>query len=78
MTHAVWFAPVSIEGLRARVAADMPRTIDELERLVRIPSLGYPGYDPANVRALAEATREILVVARHMRSTDADRPAQSC
>jgi len=39
---------------------DMPRTLAELERLVRIPSIGYPGYDPANVRASAEATREIL------------------
>jgi acetylornithine deacetylase/succinyl-diaminopimelate desuccinylase-like protein len=46
--------------LRERIAADMPRTIAELERLVRIPSMGYPDYDPANVRASAEATREIL------------------
>ena len=48
------------EELRERIAADMPRTVAELERLVRIPSMGYPGYDPANVRASAEATREIL------------------
>ncbi len=48
------------ERLRERIAADMPRTIAELERLVRIPSMGYPDYDPANVRASAEATREIL------------------
>ncbi len=38
----------------------MPRATGELERLVRIPSLGYPGYDPANVRASAEATRDIV------------------
>ena len=37
----------------------MPRTIAELERLVRIPSMGYPGYDPANVRASAEATQRV-------------------
>jgi acetylornithine deacetylase/succinyl-diaminopimelate desuccinylase-like protein len=49
--------------LRERIAADMPRAIDELERLVRIPSMGYPAYDPANVRASAEATREILTEA---------------
>src|SRR5687767_11586767 len=48
------------ERLRERIAADMPRTVAELERLVRIPSMGYPDYDPAQVRASAEATREIL------------------
>ena len=46
--------------LRRRIHDDMPRTIAELEQLVRIPSIGYPGYDPANVRASAEATRELL------------------
>ena len=46
--------------LRARVDADLPQMIADLERLVRIPSIGYPGYDPANVRASAEATAEIL------------------
>ena len=49
--------------LRERIAADMPRTVADLERLVRIPSMGYPDYDPANVRASAEATREILTEA---------------
>lgn len=47
-------------ALRARIADDMPRAIEELERLVRIPSMGHPGYDPANVRASAETTRDIL------------------
>jgi acetylornithine deacetylase/succinyl-diaminopimelate desuccinylase-like protein len=47
-------------SLRDRIAGDMPRTTRELERLVRIPSIGYPGYDPAHVRASAESTREIL------------------
>ena len=54
---------MDISQIRARVAAGMPQTIDELSRLVRIPSRGYPGYDPATVRASAEATREILVAA---------------
>jgi acetylornithine deacetylase/succinyl-diaminopimelate desuccinylase-like protein len=48
------------DELRARIGADMPRTVADLERLVRIPSMGYAGYDPANVRASAEATRAIL------------------
>ena len=46
--------------LRGRVDADLPQMIADLERLVRIPSIGYPGYDPANVRASAEATVGIL------------------
>ncbi|HEY6566706.1 MAG TPA: M20/M25/M40 family metallo-hydrolase [Actinomycetota bacterium] len=48
------------DGLRRRTAADMPRTVADLERLVAIPSIGYPGYDPADVRASAEATVQIL------------------
>jgi acetylornithine deacetylase/succinyl-diaminopimelate desuccinylase-like protein len=48
------------EELRARIADGMPRTLEELDRLVRIPSIGYAGYDPANVRASAEATRHVL------------------
>ena len=52
--------PENERTLRERIAAGMPRTVTELERLVRIPSMGYPDYDPANVRASAEATRAIL------------------
>jgi acetylornithine deacetylase/succinyl-diaminopimelate desuccinylase-like protein len=48
------------QELRDRIAADMPRVVEELARLVRIPSIGHPGHDPANVRASAEATRDIL------------------
>ncbi|MEO8476044.1 MAG: M20/M25/M40 family metallo-hydrolase [Actinomycetota bacterium] len=50
-------------ALRTRVSDDMPRTIDELSRLVEIPSIGYPGFDPAHVRASAELTRDILAAA---------------
>ena len=46
--------------LRTRIAAEMPRAVSDLERLVRIPSIGHPGHDPAQVRASAEATAEIL------------------
>jgi acetylornithine deacetylase/succinyl-diaminopimelate desuccinylase-like protein len=46
--------------LREQVHADMPRTIDELSRLVAIPSVGHPGYKRAHVRHSAELTREIL------------------
>ena len=65
--------------LRGRVDADLPQMIADLERLVRIPSIGYPGYDPANVRASAEATAEILRAAgvpevRLIELTSGDRP----
>jgi cysteinylglycine-S-conjugate dipeptidase len=48
------------ETLRRRVHADVPRIIEELSRLVAIPSIGYEGYEPANVRASAELTRDLL------------------
>ena len=54
---------MSADDLRARIAAGMPQTIADLERLVRIPSKGYPGDDPAIVRASAEAVRDILIEA---------------
>jgi cysteinylglycine-S-conjugate dipeptidase len=48
------------DDLRRRVAAGMPVTVQDLSRLVAIPSMGYPGYDPAVVRASAEATAAVL------------------
>jgi acetylornithine deacetylase/succinyl-diaminopimelate desuccinylase-like protein len=48
------------DDLRRAEAEDMPRTVAELERLVRIPSIGHPGYDPAFVRESAEVTAELL------------------
>ena len=48
------------DDLRRRVAHGMPQTIDELSRLVAIPSMGYPGYDPATMRASAETTAAVL------------------
>jgi acetylornithine deacetylase/succinyl-diaminopimelate desuccinylase-like protein len=50
-------------ALRTAVTDGMTTTVDELSRLVAIPSIGYPGYDPAHVRASAELTREILASA---------------
>jgi acetylornithine deacetylase/succinyl-diaminopimelate desuccinylase-like protein len=48
------------DALRRAVADGMPQTIADLHRLVRIPSIGHPGYDPAHVRESAEATADIL------------------
>src|SRR5947208_11642303 len=50
----------SVERARERIASDMPAIQDELERLVRIPSVSAEGFDPAHVRASAEETFRIL------------------
>jgi acetylornithine deacetylase/succinyl-diaminopimelate desuccinylase-like protein len=58
--------PVTVpspEELRTAVAEVMPRAVSDLERLVRIPSIAFRGYDPAPVRRSAEATAEILQAA---------------
>ena len=51
---------MDVDALRTDVAEGMPRAVDELSRLVRIPSIAFPGYDDEPVRASAEATAEIL------------------
>lgn len=51
------------EALRAAVRAAMPAARADLERLIRIPSVAFPGFPPEPVRAAAEATREILAAA---------------
>ncbi|HEX6389147.1 MAG TPA: dipeptidase [Solirubrobacteraceae bacterium] len=43
-----------------RVAALMPQIRADLERLVRIPSIAFPGYPEEPVVAAAEATRDVL------------------
>jgi len=53
----------SIDDLRSTVAAAMPQATADLERLVRIPSIAFPDYDPAPVRTSAEATAGILEAA---------------
>ena len=51
------------DALRNAVSSEMPTTIADLERLVRIPSIAFPGYETANVRRSAETTAEILEAA---------------
>lgn len=53
----------STDDLRSAVAEGMPQATADLERLVRIPSIAFPDYDPAPVHASAEATAEILQAA---------------
>lgn len=51
---------ISNDLLTDAVRTEMQTTRGDLERLVRIPSVSFPGFDPANVRASAEETRRIL------------------
>ena len=48
------------DDLRAATEEAWPRVRGDLEGLVRIPSVSFEGFDPANVRASAEATAQIL------------------
>ena len=55
--------PLNADELRAAAAAGMPRAVEDLSRLVRVPSIAFPGYDDAPVRASAAATAQILEAA---------------
>ncbi len=46
--------------VREAVEAGLPSTIADLSRLVRIPSVSWAAFDPANVRASAEAVAGLL------------------
>jgi acetylornithine deacetylase/succinyl-diaminopimelate desuccinylase-like protein len=48
------------EDLRAAVDESFPRVREDLERLIRIPSVSFEGFDGTQVRRSAEATAEIL------------------
>ncbi len=50
-------------GIKERVVQDQARVGQELDRLVRIPSVSAPGFDPAHVRASADASAEVLAAA---------------
>lgn len=51
------------EGLNERVAALMPELIDQLKQLVEIPSIAFPGFDPAPVLQAAEVTQRLFTAA---------------
>jgi cysteinylglycine-S-conjugate dipeptidase len=51
---------IDFSHMQAKVSSLMPEIREELEHLVRIPSVSFEGFDPSNVRRSAELTREIL------------------
>src|SRR5205085_3791026 len=53
-------ASMDASTLRDAMAAHFPTARQNLERLVRIPSVSFPEFDQSNVRRSAEATAEIL------------------
>lgn len=48
------------DALRAAVDAGFPAVVADLGRLVRIPSVSWPAFDPAHVAESAEAVAELL------------------
>jgi acetylornithine deacetylase/succinyl-diaminopimelate desuccinylase-like protein len=52
--------PADLDALRGRLDELLPAAIADLEALVRIPSIAFPGYDPQPVHRSAEAVAELL------------------
>ena len=49
-----------VAHVRDRVASSMPEIMDELDRLVAIPSVAFPGYPAAPVHQMAEETLRLF------------------
>jgi acetylornithine deacetylase/succinyl-diaminopimelate desuccinylase-like protein len=63
MTDTAQSAPATdpelLDALREQVHGDLPRTIADLSALVRIPSVSWSAFDPADVRRSAEAVADL-------------------
>ncbi|WP_284753743.1 dipeptidase [Curtobacterium sp. ME-Dv--P-122a] len=51
--------PALLDALREHVQGALPTTIADLSALVRLPSVSWSAFDPANVRASAEAVADL-------------------
>lgn len=51
------------EDLRSNVEKLLPELLEDLDDLIRVPSVSAPGYDPAEVQNSAEMTRRLLSAA---------------
>ncbi len=50
----------ALEALKEHVLSGLPASIADLSALVRIPSVSWDGFDPANVAASAEAVKALF------------------
>ncbi|PZE88279.1 dipeptidase [Curtobacterium sp. MCLR17_039] len=57
--HSPATDPALLDALREHVQGALPTTIADLSALVRLPSVSWSAFDPANVRASAEAVADI-------------------
>ncbi|MFZ7087781.1 dipeptidase [Curtobacterium sp. RRHDQ10] len=57
--HAPSTDPVLLDAVREQVQGGLPATIADLSALVRLPSVSWSAFDPANVQRSAEAVAEL-------------------
>jgi acetylornithine deacetylase/succinyl-diaminopimelate desuccinylase-like protein len=57
--HSTATDPALLDALREQVQGALPTTIADLSALVRLPSVSWSAFDPANVRASAEAVADL-------------------
>ena len=51
---------VEVQALRSAVAADFPRTVDQLKSLVSIPGIAWDSFDPRHLDESAEAVAGLI------------------
>ena len=51
---------VDIDALRSAVAADFPRTVEQLKSLVSIPGIAWDSFDPERLNESAEAVASLI------------------
>lgn len=57
--HSTATDPALLDALREQVQGALPTTIADLSALVRLPSVSWSAFDPAHVRASAEAVADL-------------------
>jgi acetylornithine deacetylase/succinyl-diaminopimelate desuccinylase-like protein len=57
--HSPATDPALLDALREHVQGALPTTIADLSALVRLPSVSWSAFDPANVRASADAVADL-------------------
>ncbi|WP_288467356.1 dipeptidase [uncultured Curtobacterium sp.] len=57
--HSTATDPALLDALREHVQGALPTTIADLSALVRLPSVSWSAFDPANVQASAEAVADL-------------------